>query len=98
VQQKPRLLGIIGTQSSQYNKSWIQHHTGKTRFVSKITSHDGYRVLEYFKKVINNSLKEIQESTGKQLETLKEIKTKQQQQQQKPLKIYRKTQSNRQRR
>ena len=29
-------------------------------------------VIEYFKKDINNSLKEIQENIGKQLETLKE--------------------------
>jgi hypothetical protein len=29
-------------------------------------------MMEEFKKEINNSLKEIQKSTGKQLETLKE--------------------------
>ena len=29
-------------------------------------------MIEDFKKVINNSLKEIQENTGKQLEALKE--------------------------
>jgi hypothetical protein len=29
-------------------------------------------VIEDFKEVINNSLKEIQENTGKQLEVLKE--------------------------
>ena len=29
-------------------------------------------MIEYFKKVINNSLKEIQENTGKQVEALKE--------------------------
>ena len=28
--------------------------------------------IEYFKKKINNSLKEIQENTGKQVETIKE--------------------------
>jgi hypothetical protein len=33
-------------------------------------------VIEDFKKVINNPLKEIQENTGKQLEALKEEKTK----------------------
>jgi gas vesicle protein len=45
-------------------------------------------MIEDFKKDINNSLKEIQENTGKQLEALKEeIK--------KPLKNYRKTQTNR---
>jgi hypothetical protein len=29
-------------------------------------------MMEYFKKEINNSLKKIQENTGKQLEALKE--------------------------
>ena len=47
-------------------------------------------VIEDFKKDIKNSLKEIQENTGKQLEALKE-------ETQNPLKNYRKTQSNRQR-
>ena len=46
-------------------------------------------MIEDFKKDINNSLKEIQENTGKQLEALKE-KT-----QKNPLKSYRKTESNR---
>ena len=45
-------------------------------------------MIEDFKKDINNSLKEIQENTGKQVEALKE-KT------QKSLKNYRKTQLNR---
>ena len=44
-------------------------------------------VIEDFKKNINNSLKEIQENTGKQVEALKE-------ETQIPLKNYRKTQSN----
>jgi hypothetical protein len=44
--------------------------------------------IEDFKKDINNSLKEIQENTGKQVEALKE-------ETQNPLKNYRKTQSNR---
>jgi gas vesicle protein len=44
-------------------------------------------VIEDFKKDIKNSLKEIQENTGKQLEALKE-------ETQNPLKKYRKTQSN----
>jgi hypothetical protein len=47
-------------------------------------------VIEDFKKDITTSLKEIQGNTGKQLETLKE-------ETQNPLKNYRKTQSNRQR-
>jgi hypothetical protein len=41
-------------------------------------------MIEDFKKVINNSLKEIQENTGKQLEALME-------ETQKSLKKYRKT-------
>jgi hypothetical protein len=47
-------------------------------------------MIEDFKKDINNSHKEIQENTGKQLEAPKE-------ETQNPLKNYRKTQSNRQR-
>ena len=47
-------------------------------------------VIEDFKKNINNSLKKIQENTGKQLEALKE-------ETQIPLKSYRKTQPNRSR-
>ena len=45
-------------------------------------------VIEDFKKNINNSLKEIQENTGKQVEALK-------QETQNPLKYYRDTHSNR---
>jgi hypothetical protein len=47
-------------------------------------------MIEDFKKEINNSLKEIQENTSKQLEALKE-------ETQIPLKSYRKTQPNRSR-
>jgi FtsZ-binding cell division protein ZapB len=47
-------------------------------------------MIEDFKD-INNSLKEIQENTGKQLEALKEETQKN------PLKSYRKTQSKRRR-
>jgi hypothetical protein len=47
-------------------------------------------VVEDFKKDINNSLKEIQEDTGKQVEALKG-------ETQNPLKNYRKTQSNKRR-
>jgi hypothetical protein len=46
-------------------------------------------MMEDFKKEINNSLKEIQENTGKQLETLKEETQKN------LLKSYRKTLPNR---
>jgi hypothetical protein len=45
------------------------------------------KIIESFKEDINNSLKEIQKSTGKQVEALKEEII--------PLKKYRKTQSNR---
>ena len=46
-------------------------------------------IIQDFKKEITNSLREMQENTGKQLEALKE-------ETQTPLKQYRKTQSNRQ--
>jgi hypothetical protein len=46
-------------------------------------------MIEDFKKDINNSLKEIQENKGKQLEALKKETKKN------PLNNYRKTQSNR---
>jgi hypothetical protein len=45
-------------------------------------------LIEHFKKDINNSLKEIQENTGKQIEDLKK-------ETQNPLKDYRRTQVNR---
>jgi hypothetical protein len=45
-------------------------------------------VIEDFNKDINNSLKEVQENTGKQIEDLKE-------ETQNPLKNYRKTQPTR---
>jgi hypothetical protein len=57
-QQKPRLLSIIRTHFSHNSKPWIPQHTGEARFE--------------FKKDINNSLKEIQENTGKQVEAFKE--------------------------
>jgi hypothetical protein len=44
-------------------------------------------LIEDFKKEINNSLKEIQENTGKQVEALKE-------ETENPLKNYRKIQTN----
>jgi hypothetical protein len=44
-------------------------HTRKARFRSKVVSHDDDKD---FKKDINNSLNEIQENTGKQVEALKE--------------------------
>jgi FtsZ-binding cell division protein ZapB len=48
-------------------------------------------LIEDFKKDINNSLKETQENTGKQVEALKEETQKN------PLKNYRKTHPNRSR-
>jgi hypothetical protein len=64
-----RLLGIIRTQYKHHSKSRIPQHTGKARFGFKILSHDADRGI---KKDINNSLKEIQENTGKKVEALKE--------------------------
>jgi hypothetical protein len=37
--QKSRLLGIIRTQLSHHSMSWVEHHMGRARFRSKITSH-----------------------------------------------------------
>jgi hypothetical protein len=56
--QKPRLLGITRTQFSHHSKSWIYHHTGKSRIRSKTTSM--MIMIEDFKKDTNKSLKEIQ--------------------------------------
>jgi DNA repair exonuclease SbcCD ATPase subunit len=47
----------------------MYHHTRKARFRSKSPL---MMMIEDFKKDINNSLKEIQENTHKQLEALKE--------------------------
>ena len=67
-QQKQRLLGIVRTQYSHHSESWISQLTGKARFGFKIISHD---TNKDFNKDINNSLKEIQENTAKQVEALK---------------------------
>ena len=68
-QQKPRLLGIIRSQFSHHSKFWILHQPEKQDFGLKLHL---MMMTEDFKKDINNSLKEIQENTGKQLEALKE--------------------------
>ena len=79
-QQKPRLLGIIRTQFSHYSEPWISQHTRKAspgypntpeKQDSDLKSHL-MMMIQDFKKDINNSLKEIQENTGKQVEALKE--------------------------
>jgi vacuolar-type H+-ATPase subunit E/Vma4 len=49
--------------------SWIPQHTGKARSDLKSLL---MMMIENIKKDINNSLKEIQENTGKQPEALKE--------------------------
>jgi hypothetical protein len=49
--------------------SWIPKHTGKARFRFKIISHVAGRECE---EDINNSLKEIQENTAKQVKAFKE--------------------------
>jgi hypothetical protein len=68
-QQKTMLFGIIRTQFSHHSKPWLSQHTWKARFGSK--SHL-LMMIEDFKKVTNNSLKEIQENTGMQVEDPKE--------------------------
>jgi hypothetical protein len=68
--KKPGLHGIIRTQFSQRSNPWIPQQTRKSRFGFK-KSHL-MMLVEDFKKDINNSLKEIQANTGKQVEDLKE--------------------------
>ena len=68
-QQKPRLLGIIRIQFSHHSEPWLPHTPEKQDYDLK--SHL-MMMIEEFKKDINNSLKEIQENTGKQVEALKE--------------------------
>ena len=60
---------IIRTQFSHDSKSWIPQHTRKADLDLKPHL---MMLIEDFKKDINNSLKEIQENTGKELEALKE--------------------------
>jgi hypothetical protein len=62
-----RNQGII---ISQHSKSWIPHHTRNASLWFK-KSHL-MMMIEDFLKDINNSLKYIQENTGKQLKALKE--------------------------
>jgi uncharacterized protein with gpF-like domain len=62
-------MGIIRTQFSPHTKFWIHHHTGKQDSDLKSLL---MTMIKDFKKDGNNSLKEIQENTGKQLEALKE--------------------------
>jgi gas vesicle protein len=68
-QQKPRLLGIIRTSSPTTSSSGYANTPEKQD--SDLKYHL-IRMIEDFKKGINNSLKEIQENTDKQVETLKE--------------------------
>jgi hypothetical protein len=53
---------MIRTKLSHHRKSWIHHHNRKARHGSKVTT---LMMMEDLKK-------EIQEKTGKQLETFKE--------------------------
>ena len=69
-QQKQRMLTIIRTQYSHHSESWIPQHTRKQD--SDLKSYL-MMLVEDFKKDINNTLKEIQESTDEQVEVLKEL-------------------------
>jgi hypothetical protein len=66
-QQTPRLPGIIRAQYSHQSKSWTPQYTRKQDLYLK-----SYLMVleEDFKRDINNSLKEIQENTSKQVEVL----------------------------
>ena len=66
--QKPRLFGIMRTQYSYPSKSWIPHHSKQESDLKSYLM----MIIEDFKKDIHNSLKEIQEDKGKQIEVLKE--------------------------
>jgi hypothetical protein len=86
-QQKPRLLSFIRTQYSQHSKSRIPQHTKTTTTTkpnhtkrkqqqqqqTKDSDLKSYlkMLVQDFKTDINNSLKEIQERTAKQVEALK---------------------------
>jgi hypothetical protein len=68
--QQKRLLGINRTQFSHHSKPWIsQHQKSKTLIDLKSQL---MIMIGGLKMDINNSLKEIQENTGKQVETLEE--------------------------
>jgi hypothetical protein len=57
-------IGTIRTQFSHHSKSWKKQD-------SNLKSHH-MKMIEDLKEDINNFLKEIQKSTGKQVEALKE--------------------------
>jgi hypothetical protein len=68
-QQIPRPLGIIRTQFSLHSElSWVPHTPEKQDSDLK----SDFMMMIDFKKDISNSLKEIQENTGIQVEALKE--------------------------
>jgi hypothetical protein len=56
-QQKPRLLGIIRTQSSHHIKPWLPPTHQKSKML--IEKSHLMRMIEEFKKDVNNSLNEI---------------------------------------
>lgn len=63
------MVFIIRAQFSQQRKYWIYKHVGKARFRFKSPFYDNDGE---FKNEINNTLKEMQESTNKHVEDLKE--------------------------
>jgi hypothetical protein len=69
-QQKPKYLGIIRTQFSHHSKPWIHQHTENQESVLKSYL---MKIIESFKEYINNSLKEIEKTTGKQVKELNEV-------------------------
>jgi hypothetical protein len=63
--EKTKVTWHHQTQISQHSKSWIHHHTRKQDMDLK-------SLLMRMMEDINNSLKEIQENTGKQVKTHEE--------------------------
>ena len=66
-QQKPRLLGILKTRTPNIVSPWYPNTPEKQD--SDVKSYT-MGLVEDLKKDINNSLKEIQENTAKQVEAL----------------------------
>ena len=68
-QQKPIYFDSIRIQLSHHSKPW--HPKTPEKHDGDLKSHL-MKIIETFKENINNSLKEIQENTVRQVEALKE--------------------------
>ena len=68
-QWKPRQPGNTGTQLSNHSKYWIAKTPGKEDSDLKLYL---MTVMKIFEKCVNNSLKQVQKNTQKQIEAFKE--------------------------